>query len=217
MYEVEAVVHARKKGKGMEYLIKWKGYDASENTWEPAKNVSEALIKHYHGESSATGEECAAAGGGATAAAGSQAHESTNARVSEDAASAERSGAPNGTWFHVDGYAVRPWGEASKVTQRMRSQLTKTKKRARDAGIADDCIDDPGRYSSKSMRMGMATEHRGKAPFDFTMEEGGWSTRTVAKGYQEEEEGFADGQEKNRVRNAHDGAFSTFSTCAHSN
>ena len=62
----------------------------------------------------------------------------------------------------MDGYAVRAWGEASKVTQRMRSLLTKTKKRAREAGICDDCIGDPKRYSSKSNRMGMATEHRGK-------------------------------------------------------
>eukprot|EP00966_Prymnesium_polylepis_P296518 6850305-Prymnesium_polylepis.1 len=37
-YEVEAVLDARNKGRGMAYLIKWQGYDASENTWEPAKN-----------------------------------------------------------------------------------------------------------------------------------------------------------------------------------
>ena len=209
VYEVEAVVDARKKGKGMEYLSKWKDYDASENTWEPASNVSNALIKDYHGESSATGSECAAASGdaaapdsqpqecaaasGDAAAPGSQPQESIDAHTSDGAVS-ERSGAPSGTWFHVDGYAVRAWGEASKVTQRMRSLLTKTRKRARDAGIADDCIGDPKRYSSKSNRMGMATEHRGKVPFDYTMNEGDWATRTVAQGYQEEEAPFAETQ-----------------------
>ena len=177
----------------MEYLIKWKGYDASDNTWEPATNVSDALIKDYHGESSVTGSECAAASCDAAAAPGSQPQEPTEADTSDGAVS-ERSGAPSGTWFHVDGYAVRAWGEPSKVTQRMRSLLTKTRKRACDAGIAVDCIGDLHRYSSKSMRMSMATEHRGKVPFDYTMDEGGWATRTVAKGYQEEEAPFAENQ-----------------------
>ena len=42
--------------------------------------------------------------------------------------------------------------------------------------------------------MGMATEHRGKVPFDYTMNEGDWATRTVAQGYQEEEAPFAETQ-----------------------
>ena len=50
VYEVEAVVDARDTGKGMEYFIKWQGYDATQNTWEPAKNVSDALIRQFHGE-----------------------------------------------------------------------------------------------------------------------------------------------------------------------
>lgn len=62
MYKVEAVVDARKKGKSMEYLIKWKDYDASQSTWEPAKNVSDALIRQCHGESSTTSDEWAVAG-----------------------------------------------------------------------------------------------------------------------------------------------------------
>jgi len=194
IYEVEAVIDARKKGKGMEYLIKWKGYDEGKNTWEPEVNVSEPLIAQYHGRPIAAADEGAAAGDDATTAA----TESTDAVASDAAVSddavPERSGAPRGTWFHVDGYAVRAWGEASKVTQRMRSLLIKTKKRARDVGVCDECIGDPKRYSSKSCRMGMATEHRGKVPFDYTMDEGGWSTRAVAKGYQEEEAAFAENQ-----------------------
>jgi hypothetical protein len=173
IYEVEAVIDARKKGKGMEYLIKWKGYDEGKNTWEPEVNVSEPLIAQYHGRPIAAADEGAAARDDATTAA----TESTDAVASDAAVSddavPERSGAPRGTWFHVDGYAVRAWGEASKVTQRMRSLLIKTKKRARDVGVCDECIGDPKRYSSKSCRMGMATEHRGKVPFDYTMDEGG--------------------------------------------
>ena len=58
--------------------------------------------------------------------------------------------------------SARVGGGVEGDAQRMRSLLTKTKKRAREAGICDDCIGDPKRYSSKSNRMGMATEHRGK-------------------------------------------------------
>ena len=35
-YEVESVVSKRDTGEAkVEYLVKWKGYDASDNTWEP--------------------------------------------------------------------------------------------------------------------------------------------------------------------------------------
>lgn len=41
MYEVEKIVATRvnKQGKN-EYLVKWVGYDATQNTWEPEKNLS---------------------------------------------------------------------------------------------------------------------------------------------------------------------------------
>jgi hypothetical protein len=38
-----------KRADGVEYLIKWKGYDAIHNTWEPARNVDrcETLLQEY--------------------------------------------------------------------------------------------------------------------------------------------------------------------------
>ena len=41
-WEVERIVKKRKKGRGVQYLIKWKGYPDHENTWEPASNVRHA-------------------------------------------------------------------------------------------------------------------------------------------------------------------------------
>ena len=39
-YEVEAILtHCRYRGK-YQYLVKWKGYDSSENTWEPEQNLT---------------------------------------------------------------------------------------------------------------------------------------------------------------------------------
>lgn len=38
-YEVEKILQVRKKGRLREYLIKWKGYEDSENTWEPETHL----------------------------------------------------------------------------------------------------------------------------------------------------------------------------------
>ncbi len=49
-YEVEQIVAHRQFGrsKRLQYLIKWKGYPESDNTWEPADQVhAPELIKHY--------------------------------------------------------------------------------------------------------------------------------------------------------------------------
>ena len=60
VYEVEAVLDARRARKGgMEYLIQWKGYDATASTWESATDVSDALIAQYHGAQGAIGDTCA--------------------------------------------------------------------------------------------------------------------------------------------------------------
>ena len=42
-FEVEAILmHHLYKNRETRYLIKWKGYDTSENTWEPESNLSNA-------------------------------------------------------------------------------------------------------------------------------------------------------------------------------
>src|SRR5882757_2425104 len=50
-YEVEAIINHRFSGqrRRLQYLIKWKGYPHSDNTWEPVENLhAEALVKAYH-------------------------------------------------------------------------------------------------------------------------------------------------------------------------
>ena len=49
-YEVEKIVDKRTNVYGLvEYLVKWKGYPSSENTWEPKKNLKrlDYMIKEY--------------------------------------------------------------------------------------------------------------------------------------------------------------------------
>src|SRR5882757_8318173 len=50
-YEVEAIINHRFFGqrRRLQYLIKWKGYPHSDNTWEPMENLhADALVKAYH-------------------------------------------------------------------------------------------------------------------------------------------------------------------------
>jgi len=50
-YEVEAIVNHRRHGRQrqLQYLIKWKGYLSSDNTWETAQDVHAGdLVKEYH-------------------------------------------------------------------------------------------------------------------------------------------------------------------------
>jgi hypothetical protein len=50
-YEVEQIRVHRKWGwrKTLQYLIKWKGYPESDNTWENANQIHEpTLVKLYH-------------------------------------------------------------------------------------------------------------------------------------------------------------------------
>jgi hypothetical protein len=52
--EVEAILECRKFGKTTKYLVKWMGYDSTENTWEPRSNLlgAKALLDRFHRESS---------------------------------------------------------------------------------------------------------------------------------------------------------------------
>ena len=42
-YEVEKVLRGKFMNNKLYYLIKWKGFSKSKNTWEPAENVNETL------------------------------------------------------------------------------------------------------------------------------------------------------------------------------
>jgi hypothetical protein len=44
-YEVERIIKRRKTEKGNEYLVKWKGYDDNQNTWEPEENLTHCQEK----------------------------------------------------------------------------------------------------------------------------------------------------------------------------
>src|SRR5579864_1202400 len=50
-YEVEAIRSHRRHGRSrqLQYLIKWKGYPGSNNTWEPESQVhAPDLVRSYH-------------------------------------------------------------------------------------------------------------------------------------------------------------------------
>ena len=45
-FEVEAITGHQKRGKGYQYLVKWKGYPMADNSWEPEfalKNAFQVL------------------------------------------------------------------------------------------------------------------------------------------------------------------------------
>jgi hypothetical protein len=48
-YEVEVIRAHRHHRRKLQYLIKWKGYPESDNTWEPVNNIqAPLLIRKYH-------------------------------------------------------------------------------------------------------------------------------------------------------------------------
>ena len=49
LYDVERILdHATLPCLGKRYLVKWLGYEDSENTWEPTNNLPPAMVKEYH-------------------------------------------------------------------------------------------------------------------------------------------------------------------------
>ena len=49
-YEVEEILDSKISRRRLFYLVKWKGYDTSHNSWEPASNVanSPVLLRQFH-------------------------------------------------------------------------------------------------------------------------------------------------------------------------
>jgi len=49
-WEVEQVLATRKRGRNIWYKIRWKGFDTSNDSWEPMENLvnSEEIIKEFH-------------------------------------------------------------------------------------------------------------------------------------------------------------------------
>ena len=50
VYEVEAIVGKRVKGKRTQYNIKWQGWPASTNTWEVAGRIHPDIVRNYEGK-----------------------------------------------------------------------------------------------------------------------------------------------------------------------
>ena len=48
-FEVEDILDSKHKGHRLYYLIKWKGYPDSENSWEPLSSIpARGLVKEFH-------------------------------------------------------------------------------------------------------------------------------------------------------------------------
>lgn len=47
IYEVEKIIRRKRKKNKWLYLVKWKGYDDSDNTWEPASNILDKSLIRY--------------------------------------------------------------------------------------------------------------------------------------------------------------------------
>jgi hypothetical protein len=56
IYEVEKIQDHKKEKGNWTYLIKWKNYPESENTWEPRHHIKPSLVRRYH-QTKATGKQ----------------------------------------------------------------------------------------------------------------------------------------------------------------
>ena len=50
-YEVEAILGHRARGSSRQFLVRWRGYDASEDTWQSAEDLANAptILEEYCG------------------------------------------------------------------------------------------------------------------------------------------------------------------------
>ena len=47
-YEVEKILKCKMKNGKRQYLIKWKNFPSSSNSWEPEENLTQDLVADYH-------------------------------------------------------------------------------------------------------------------------------------------------------------------------
>ena len=47
-FEIENILDSKRMGRRLHYLVKWKGYPDSENSWEPLAFIPHGLIKEFH-------------------------------------------------------------------------------------------------------------------------------------------------------------------------
>ena len=59
-FEVEKIIDMKQMGRGRKtyYLVKWKGYPTSDNSWEPWENIhADELIKEFQNRAQKTNKD----------------------------------------------------------------------------------------------------------------------------------------------------------------
>jgi hypothetical protein len=57
-YEIESIIRTRRQGKGkkLQYLVHWKGYSNSDDSWVDHENLhTPELLKEFHSQSTTAG------------------------------------------------------------------------------------------------------------------------------------------------------------------
>jgi len=48
-FEIEDILDSKCMGRHLQYVVKWKGFPDSENSWEPLANIpAHGLIREFH-------------------------------------------------------------------------------------------------------------------------------------------------------------------------